>query len=97
LTGVPERRADESGAGGGAVAGLSAGFSAGATAGFGASVSLSAGAVVGTQPLTLAAAGESLQSLSARVGVDWRAVANANDINNPRQLQGGAVLNLRAR
>ena len=77
-------------------AGASAGFSAGASAGFSAQAGFSAGASVGTSPLTLSQSGELLQSLSARAGVDWKAVASANGIDNPRQLQGGTVLNLNA-
>lgn len=82
----------------GAGVGLSAGFSAGVSAGFGASVSagagFSAGAAIGTQPLTLAQSGDTLQSLASRAGVDWKAVASANGVDNPRRLQAGAVLNL---
>lgn len=59
-----------------------------------ASVSGSVGASVGTTPLTFAEGGESLQSLSARAGADWRAVAEANNIDNPRALQAGAAINL---
>jgi hypothetical protein len=92
----------------GASAGLSAGASASAniSAGVNAELSgsvsagvaagLSAGAAVGTMPLTLAASGESIQSMAARAGVDWKTVAAANNIDNPRQLQGGAVVNLNA-
>lgn len=86
----------------GVSAGISAGVSAGASIGgsvggsLGASVSagLSAGASIGTTPLTFSQSGESLQSLSARAGLDWRTVAAANNIDNPRSLQAGAVINL---
>lgn len=86
----------------GVSAGLSAGISVGASIGgsvggsIGASVSagLSAGASIGTTPLTFSQSGESLQSLSARAGLDWRTVAEANNIDNPRTLQAGAVVNL---
>ncbi len=75
---------------------MSAGVSAGASAGFSAGVSagagFSAGAAIGTQPLTLAQSGDSLQSLSARAGADWKAVAAANNVDTPRLLQAGAVL-----
>lgn len=78
--------------------GVSAGVSVGASVGgsIGASVAagLSAGGSIGTTPLTFSQSGESLQSLSARAGLDWRAVAEANNIDNPRTLQTGAVVNL---
>ena len=90
---------------GGAGIGLSVGFAAGvgvgagvsAGASFSAGASLSAGAAVGTTPLTLARSGDTLQGLSARAGADWKAVASANNVDNPRLLQPGAVLNLNAR
>jgi hypothetical protein len=91
-----------SGAGIGAAAGIaaSAGVSAGiglsAGAGVSAGVSAGAGVAVGTSPLTFAQEGESLQSLAGRAGIDWKAAAAANNIENPRQLQAGAVLNLNA-
>ncbi|MCS6844222.1 MAG: LysM peptidoglycan-binding domain-containing protein [Caldilineales bacterium] len=80
----------------GASAGVSAGvgFSAGISAGVSAGVGFSAGAAVGTQPLTLAQAGDTLQSLAGRAGLDWKAVAAANGVENPRRLPTGAVLNL---
>ena len=81
--------------GAGASAGL--GASAGVSAGFSASAGISAGVSVGTTPLTFAQTGDSLQSLSARVGADWKAVANANNVDNPRLLDGGTVLNLNAK
>ncbi len=84
----------------GASAGLSAGFgaglSAGLSAGFSAQAGFGAGVSVGVTPLTLSQSGETLQSLSARAGVSWKAVAAANGIDNPRQLQAGTVLNLKA-
>ena len=76
----------------GASFGASAGFSAGA--GFGASAGFSAGAAVGTTPLTVTQAGDTLQSLSARAGVDWKVVAEANGVDNPRQVQAGVLVNL---
>jgi hypothetical protein len=97
------------GAGAGFAAGASAGFSAsagvsaGAGLSVGASASLSAsvgvGAGIGTTPLTLAQAGDTLQSLTARAGAgaSWKAIAAANNIDNPRLLDPGAVLNLNAR
>lgn len=48
----------------------------------------------GTQPLLMAKAGASLQQMSASLGIsDWRTVAQANGIENPRQLTAGAQLN----
>jgi len=92
------------GAGIGAAAGIAAsagvsagiGLSAGASAGVSAGVSAGAGVAVGTSPLTFAQEGESLQSLAGRAGIDWKAAAAANNVENPRQLQAGAVLNLNA-
>jgi hypothetical protein len=82
----------------GASAGVSAGAGGGASAGagFSASASLNAGVAAGTTPLTLAQSGDTLQGLSARAGVDWKAVAAANNIDNPRQIPAGTVLNLNA-
>ena len=82
----------------GASAGVSAGASFGASAGasVGASVSagLSAGASIGTTPLNFSQGGQSLQSMAANAGVDWKVVAEANDIDNPRLLDAGAAVNL---
>lgn len=94
------------GAGAGLSAGLSAGFSAGISGGLsagvsgslsvGASAGFSAGASagVGTTPLTFSQSGESMQSLAGRAGVDWKAAASANGIDNPRLIPPGTVLNL---
>jgi hypothetical protein len=59
----------------------------------------SGGATVpGTIPLALARAGESLAQLAGRAGLpDWRAAAERNDIDNPRQLATGALLDLSRR
>lgn len=95
-----EARSGGLGAGAGVGLGISAGVSAGVglgagiSAGVSAGVGFSAGAAVGTQPLTLAQSGDTLQSLAGRAGVDWKAVAAANGVDNPRLLQPGAVLNL---
>jgi Contractile injection system tube protein/LysM domain len=62
-----------------------------------AGTSSSAGEAVGTTPLTLSQAGDTLQSLAARAGIDWKAVGNANNVDNPRHIVAGTVLNLRAR
>ena len=50
----------------------------------------------GTQPMTAAPAGASVQSLAARSGRadDWQTIAAANGIENPRFLQPGQLLNL---
>jgi len=76
--------------------GSSAGVGAGAGVGFSASASLNAGISVGTTPLTLAQAGDSLQALAGRAGIDasWKAVAAANNIDNPRTIPPGTPLNL---
>ena len=71
--------------------GSAAGLGLGASAGF--SAGLSAG--VGTTPLTVTASGDTVQSLAARAGVSWKAVAEANGIDNPRLLPPGTVLDLR--
>jgi hypothetical protein len=79
-----------------ASAGVSAGVSAGA--GFSASASLSAGVDIGTTPLTLAQAGDSLQALAGRAGVSasWKGIAAANNIDNPRTIPPGTPINLSA-
>lgn len=79
-----------------ASAGVSAGV--GADIGFSASASLSAGIDVGTTPLTLAQAGDSLQALAGRAGVSasWKGIAAANNIDNPRSIAPGTPINLSA-
>jgi LysM repeat protein len=86
-------------AGIGASAGIaaSAGVSAETGVSTGASASASAGAAAGTTPMTFAQEGESMQSLAGRAGVDWKDAAAANDVENPRQVQAGSVINLNAR
>jgi nucleoid-associated protein YgaU len=76
----------------------SASISASAEVGFSASASLSAGVDIGTTPLTLAQAGDSLQALAGRAGLDtsWKAIAAANNIDNPRLIPPGTPLNLNA-
>ncbi|MFL5624903.1 MAG: hypothetical protein ACJ788_04830 [Ktedonobacteraceae bacterium] len=97
-TDLEQQKPDTGGGGGGAGIGLSASasFSAGVSVGFSAQASLNAGIAVGTTPLTLAQAGDTLQSLSGRAGISssWKAVASANGIDNPRQMDPGTVLNL---
>lgn len=73
-----------------------ASFSAGASVGFSAQAGINAGIAVGTTPLTLSQSGDTLQSLTGRAGISgsWKAVASANNIDNPRQVDPGTVLNL---
>ncbi len=105
-----EQRGAAAGAGSGAGAGaglglglsLSAGASIGASAGvsaslgFSASMGASAGLSVGTSPLTLSQSGDTLQGLAAKAGVDWKTAASANNIDNPRQVQPGTIIDLKA-
>src|SRR5260370_29851538 len=58
--------------------------------------SLGGGAAIGTTPLTLSQAGDTLQNLVGRLarGGSWKAIANVNNIDNPRLIQPGTVLNL---
>jgi len=85
----------------GASAGFSAGVGASAGASFGgglggsASAGFSASAGVGTTPLTVAASGDTVQSIAAKAGVSWKTVAQTNGIDNPRLLPPGTVLDLR--
>jgi hypothetical protein len=78
-----------------------AGISLSASAAIGVSpgAGRSPGGAVGTTPLTLAQAGDTLQRLAARAGagVSWKSVAAANNVDNPRLLPPGAVLDLNAR
>jgi len=84
------------GAGASFGAGASAGASFGASASAGASVS--AGVGIGTTPLTLSQDGDTVQGISARAGGSstWKAVAVANNIDNPRLLPPGTVLSASA-
>jgi hypothetical protein len=52
----------------------------------------------GTQPFTPAAAGSNVQNMAARSGQanNWQAIAQANGIENPRLLQPGQLIDLRA-
>jgi hypothetical protein len=55
------------------------------------------GAPAGTQPLTQAPAGSTLQSLAAAQGnFNWQAIAAANGIENPRLLSPGQLIDLNA-
>lgn len=80
----------------GASASASASFGATAGASFGASAGASfVGAAAGTTPLTITASGDTIQSLAARAGVSWKALAAANGIDNPLVLPPGTVLDVR--
>ena len=96
MAGVEEQQAPDSGGGFGIGFSASASFSAGASAGFSAQASVNAGIAAGTTPLTLTQAGDTLQSLTGRTGQSnsWKAVASANNIDNPRRVDPGTVLNL---
>lgn len=53
------------------------------------------GPAAGTQPLSMAKSGDTVQGLAAGAGVsDWKAVAIANGIENPRMTSPGALMNL---
>lgn len=48
----------------------------------------------GTQPLSMAKSGDTVQGMAAGAGVsDWKAVAIANGIENPRMMSPGALVN----
>ena len=80
------------------------GIPASASAGIGipasasAGIGISASAGIGTTPLTLSAAGDTVQSITALAGAgaSWKVVAAANNIDNPRVLPPGTVLDLSA-
>ncbi|OGW38456.1 MAG: hypothetical protein A2X58_00395 [Nitrospirae bacterium GWC2_56_14] len=57
------------------------------------------GAQAGTAPLTQAAAGMTLQELAAKIGraADWKTIAEANNIENPRLLEPGRLLDMHVR
>lgn len=59
---------------------------------------LPGGGAPGTQPLVSASANASLQGMTAAAGVsaNWQGVALANNIENPRILQPGQLINLNA-
>jgi Contractile injection system tube protein/LysM domain len=58
-----------------------------------------AGPPPGTQPLTPAPSGSTVQGMAASQGrgADWQNIASANGIENPRQLQPGQLIDLNAR
>jgi hypothetical protein len=87
-----------SGLGFGAGLGLSAGIGISGGVGLGAGVSLSAGASIGmagTQPLVQAQAGVSIQGMAGSSGQtgNWKNIALANNIENPRQIEAGTLIN----
>ena len=51
----------------------------------------------GSNPLTAASVGASLQALAASAGRSWQDIAAANGIDNPRQLATGQLIDLRAK
>lgn len=53
----------------------------------------------GTRPLTPASAGSSVQSLASSQGKgdDWQAIAAANNIENPRLLEPGRLIDMEAK
>jgi hypothetical protein len=67
-----------------------------AGAGRGAAPGGAGAGLPGTQPLTQASAGATLQGLAAAAGVadNWQAIASANGIENPRLLAPGQLVNL---
>jgi hypothetical protein len=52
-----------------------------------------------TSPLDAARPGDSIASMAARIGAsaDWKAIASANDIDDPLRLEAGARVNLNAK
>jgi len=61
-----------------------------------AAPNLPSGAAAGTNPLTTATAGATLQGMAAAVGKgsSWQAIAQANGIENPRLLAPGQLVDL---
>jgi hypothetical protein len=51
----------------------------------------------GSNPLTAASVGASLQAMAASAGRAWQDIAAANGIDNPRQLATGQLIDLRAK
>jgi hypothetical protein len=91
----------------GASVGLGASASFGASLGVGASIgagvsagaSVGLGASVGTTPLTFSQSGDTIAAIAARAGsgASWKSVAAANNIDNPRLVPPGTILNAQAR
>lgn len=71
---------------------------AGAAAGIPGAAGAPGGGPPGTQPLTQAPAGSTVQGLAAAQGqaARWPAIAAANGIDNPRRLAPGQLLDMRA-
>jgi hypothetical protein len=80
----------------GAGVGIGAGFAAGAS--IGATASFGAGAAVGTTPLTFSQSGDTVAAITARSGsgASWKSVAAANNIDNPRLVPPGTILDAQA-
>lgn len=89
-----------SGASSGSAPPASCGSGVGTAGSAGSSVPASAppgiSAATGTTPLTLSAAGDTVQDIAAQAGtsVSWKVVAAANNVDNPRILAPGTVLDL---
>ena len=79
--------------------GIGAGVGIGASASFGASASIGVGASVGTTPLTFSQSGDTVAAIAARAGsgASWKSVAAANNIDNPRLVPPGTILDAQAR
>jgi hypothetical protein len=79
--------------------GVGAGVGIGAGASFGASASIGVGASVGTTPLTFSQSGDTVAAIAARSGsgASWKSVAAANNIDNPRLVPPGTILDAHAR
>jgi hypothetical protein len=91
---VPSSKA---GSGFGGAGGLGLGLSAGAGVGLGVGVSAGVGVgMAGTQPLLQAKAGATIQGIagSSSGTSDWKSIALANNIENPRKVEPGTLLNV---
>ncbi|HUH13576.1 MAG TPA: hypothetical protein VMK65_10715 [Longimicrobiales bacterium] len=81
------------GGGGGALGGPPGGGGGGGAGGSGGG-----GAPAGTTPMTPAKQGETVQQMAARSGArDWKSVAAANGIENPRLVPPGTLVDLSGR
>jgi nucleoid-associated protein YgaU len=82
----------------GANAGIGPGTNAAASAPAGTSAGVPATAPTGTTPFTFSQSGDSVQAIAARAGngLSWQTVATANNIDNPRLIQPGTVLDTSA-
>jgi hypothetical protein len=79
--------------------GIGGGASFGASASFGVGGSVGVGASVGTTPLTFSQSGDTVAAIAARTGsgASWKSVAAANNIDNPRLVPPGTILDAQAR